>query len=137
MAIAKEAALKIKELNYIHAEAMGAAEMKHGPIALIDSRPGKEKSTVVFLFILKNETFPFLMNALDQMHSRNAYVVVITDCIDLLKDNFEKEQEKYNQWKDQLQREFEVKKGELSDKAEQWTKYQENFKRELNSRKEP
>ena len=40
MAIAREAALKIKELNYIHAEAMGATEMKHGPIALIDSRPG-------------------------------------------------------------------------------------------------
>jgi hypothetical protein len=44
------------------------------------------------------------MNALDQMHSRNAYVVVITDCIDLLKENFEKEKEKYNQWKDQLLR---------------------------------
>ena len=89
MAIAREAALKIKELNYIHAEAMGAAEMKHGPIALIDSRPGFEKSTVVFLWILDNETFPYLMNALDQMHSRNAYVVVITDCIDKLKENFE------------------------------------------------
>jgi len=37
MAIAREAALKIKELNYIHAEALGASEMKHGPIALIDS----------------------------------------------------------------------------------------------------
>lgn len=84
--------------------------MKHGPIALIDSRPGHEKSTVVFLFILQNETFPFLMNALDQMHSRNAYVVVITDCIELLKENFEKEQEKYSQWKDQLNREYEVKK---------------------------
>ena len=41
MAIAREAALKIKELNYIHAAATGATEMKHGPIALIDSRPGK------------------------------------------------------------------------------------------------
>jgi glutamine---fructose-6-phosphate transaminase (isomerizing) len=37
LAIAKEAALKIKELNYIHAEALGACEMKHGPIALIES----------------------------------------------------------------------------------------------------
>ena len=37
MAIAKEAALKIKELNYIHAEALGACEMKHGPLALIES----------------------------------------------------------------------------------------------------
>lgn len=41
LGIAKEAALKIKELNYIHAEALGACEMKHGPIALIES--GKVK----------------------------------------------------------------------------------------------
>ena len=82
MAIAKEAALKIKQLNYIHAQAMGACQMKHGPIALIQSN--KNKQTVVFLFILKNETFTVLMNALDQMHSRKAYVVVITDCLDLI-----------------------------------------------------
>lgn len=37
LAIAREAALKIKQLNYIHAEAMGACEMKHGPIALVAS----------------------------------------------------------------------------------------------------
>jgi glucosamine--fructose-6-phosphate aminotransferase (isomerizing) len=52
LAIAREAALKIKELNYIHAEAMGACEMKHGPIAMIAS--DKPKETVVFLFILDN-----------------------------------------------------------------------------------
>ncbi len=80
MAIAKEAALKIKELNYIHAEAMGACEMKHGPIALIESN--KKQETVVILFVLKNDTFTVMMNALDQMHSRNAYVVVITDCLE-------------------------------------------------------
>lgn len=37
LAIAREAALKLKELNYVHAEAMGACEMKHGPIALVAS----------------------------------------------------------------------------------------------------
>ena len=77
------------------------------------------------------------MNALDQMHSRNAYVVVITDCIELLKENFEREQDKYNQWKDQLKREYEVKKNELQDNVEKWTQYQEDYKKELNSRKEP
>lgn len=91
MGIAREAALKIKELNYIHAEAMGAAEMKHGPIALINSEPGHEKETVVFLFILDNETFPYCLNALDQMHSRNAFVVVITDCLHVLEKNFDNE----------------------------------------------
>lgn len=57
---------------------MGACEMKHGPIALVAS--DKPQETVVFLFILDNETFPLLMNTLDQMHSRKAYIVVVTDC---------------------------------------------------------
>lgn len=35
-AIAKEGALKLKELTYIHAEAFSAGELKHGPLALID-----------------------------------------------------------------------------------------------------
>ena len=56
--------------------------MKHGPIALIES--DKKQETVVFLFILQNDTFTIMMNALDQMHSRNAYVVIITDCEHLI-----------------------------------------------------
>ena len=56
--------------------------MKHGPIALIES--DKKQETVVFLFILQNDTFTIMMNALDQMHSRNAYVVIITDCENLI-----------------------------------------------------
>ena len=35
--IVKEGALKLKELTYIHAEAFSAGELKHGPLALIDS----------------------------------------------------------------------------------------------------
>lgn len=35
--VALEGALKLKEISYIHAEGYPAAEMKHGPIALIDS----------------------------------------------------------------------------------------------------
>jgi len=42
--IALEGALKLKEISYIHAEGYSAAEMKHGPIALIDS-----KTPTVFL----------------------------------------------------------------------------------------
>ena len=137
MAIARQAALKIKELNYIHAEAMGATEMKHGPIALIDSRPGKEKSTVVFLFILDNQTLNVLTNALDQMHSRNAYVVVITDCIEKLQQNFEQEKIKYNEWKDKLTREYENKSNELKGNLEEWKKFEEAHKKELNGRREP
>ena len=92
MAIAKEAALKIKELNYIHAEALGACEMKHGPIALIES--DKKQETAVILFILRNETFTVMMNALDQMHSRNAYVIIVTDCEELIEEQHKSNVEK-------------------------------------------
>ena len=52
--------------------------MKHGPIALINSEEKEE--TVVFNWILDNETYSSSMNAVDQMYSRNAYVIIITDC---------------------------------------------------------
>ena len=42
--VALEGALKLKEISYIHAEGYPAAEMKHGPIALID-----QKMPVVFI----------------------------------------------------------------------------------------
>ncbi|MGK3799675.1 SIS domain-containing protein, partial [Enterococcus faecium] len=42
--VALEGALKLKEISYIHAEGYPAAEMKHGPIALVD-----EKLPVVFV----------------------------------------------------------------------------------------
>lgn len=51
--IAKEGALKLKELTYIHAEAFSAGELKHGPLALID--PDQPEKTVVFFLILEDE----------------------------------------------------------------------------------
>jgi glucosamine--fructose-6-phosphate aminotransferase (isomerizing) len=68
---------------------MGACEMKHGPIALIESH--KKQETAVILFILRNETFTVMMNALDQMHSRNAYVIIITDCQEEIEEQHNKE----------------------------------------------
>jgi glucosamine--fructose-6-phosphate aminotransferase (isomerizing) len=47
-AIAREGALKLKELTYIHAEAFCAGELKHGPLAMIDSE--NPLSTCVRLF---------------------------------------------------------------------------------------
>ena len=52
--------------------------MKHGPIALIES--DKPKETAVILFILDNDTFEVCANAFDQMSSRNALVIIVTDC---------------------------------------------------------
>jgi glucosamine--fructose-6-phosphate aminotransferase (isomerizing) len=68
--------------------------MKHGPIALIDSDSKDRRETVVFLFIFNNDTYSVMMNALDQMHSRNAFVVVITDCEELIEENYKKSLEK-------------------------------------------
>jgi len=52
LAIAREGALKIKEVTYIHAEAFSAGEMKHGPIALIEPERNKTK---VILIIMDDE----------------------------------------------------------------------------------
>ena len=92
LAIAREAALKIKELNYIHAEALGACEMKHGPIALIES--DKPKETAVILFILDNDSYEQCANAFDQMSSRNALIIVVTDCKKKIIEHYETKKKK-------------------------------------------
>lgn len=80
--IAKEGCLKIKEVTYIQAEAYMCAEMKHGPIALIDSNhPGKTK---VLLCIFEDEHLKEMELALSEVKSRAAHTMVITDCLDLL-----------------------------------------------------
>lgn len=77
--IAKEGALKLKELTYIHAEAFSAGELKHGPLALINCE--KPKSTSVILIILDDEYFHEMNLALSEVHSRGAYTIVITNCL--------------------------------------------------------
>ncbi|EGR27583.1 hypothetical protein IMG5_193830 [Ichthyophthirius multifiliis] len=81
-AIAKEGALKLKELTYIHAEAFSAGELKHGPLALIDSE--NPKSTTILLIILDDEYLHDMKLALSEVHSRGAYTIVITNCLDKL-----------------------------------------------------
>ncbi|EAR90097.2 glucosamine-fructose-6-phosphate aminotransferase [isomerizing] protein, putative (macronuclear) [Tetrahymena thermophila SB210] len=77
--IAKEGALKLKELTYIHAEAFSAGELKHGPLALINCE--KPKSTAVILIILDDEYYHDMSLALSEVHSRGAYTIVITNCL--------------------------------------------------------
>jgi len=81
--IAKEAALKIKELTYKHAEGFSAGELKHGPLALIDST--KFKSKALILIILDDDNLNDMMLALSEVHSRNALTIVITNCAEKLK----------------------------------------------------
>ena len=71
--VALEGALKLKEISYIHAEGYPAAEMKHGPIALID-----EKMPVVFI-APQNQTFDKVISNIQEVKSRRGKVIVVTD----------------------------------------------------------
>lgn len=71
--IAREASLKLKELPYIHAEALPGGELKHGPLALIDS------STFVFLMNPKDETYSTMLAAGNEIKARGAKIVGISN----------------------------------------------------------
>jgi len=70
--IALEGALKLKEISYIHAEGYPAAEMKHGPIALVD-----EETPSVFL-IPRGAVFEKVMSNLEEIKARGGPVIAIT-----------------------------------------------------------
>ena len=70
--IALEGALKLKEISYIHAEAYPAAEMKHGPIALIN-----EDCPSVFL-VPKNEIFNKVVSSMQEIKARGGPIIAIT-----------------------------------------------------------
>lgn len=73
--IAQEAALKLKEVSYIHAEAIQAAEIKHGPIALID-----DKTLSIFIMGGDNKGGQDkIFNNIEQIKARNGKVLVITN----------------------------------------------------------
>ncbi len=67
-ATALEAALKIKEVSYIHAEAFAGGEMKHGPISLI------RKDTPCLVFVSKETESKVLSNAME-VKSRGGYLI--------------------------------------------------------------
>jgi glucosamine--fructose-6-phosphate aminotransferase (isomerizing) len=69
--VALEGALKLKEISYIHAEGYPAAEMKHGPIALVD-----ENTPSVFL-ISRGGVFDKVMSNLEEIKARGGPVIAI------------------------------------------------------------
>lgn len=71
-AVALEAALKIKEGTYIHAEAFAGGELKHGVIALI------EKGTPVFVFAPNDETYDAIMSNAMEVKARGGYIIGIS-----------------------------------------------------------
>ncbi|HEU5208703.1 MAG TPA: glutamine--fructose-6-phosphate transaminase (isomerizing) [Longimicrobiales bacterium] len=69
--VALEGALKLKEISYIHAEGLPAAEMKHGPIALID-----ENMPVVFV-APSDEVYEKVVSNIQEVKARGGRILVI------------------------------------------------------------
>ncbi|MCL5031105.1 MAG: glutamine--fructose-6-phosphate transaminase (isomerizing) [Bacteroidetes bacterium] len=82
--VALEGALKLKEISYIHAEGYPAAEMKHGPIALID-----ENMPVIFI-APKDSTYEKIISNIQEIRARKGRIIAIAsendDNIDKLVD---------------------------------------------------
>lgn len=73
--VAREGALKMKEVAYRHAEAMPASEMKHGPIALVD----KTTLCVLLLSHGDEEHVKQILNNVDEIAARDGDVLVVAD----------------------------------------------------------
>ncbi|MGD8393971.1 MAG: glutamine--fructose-6-phosphate transaminase (isomerizing) [Candidatus Eiseniibacteriota bacterium] len=69
--VALEGALKLKEISYIHAEGYPAAEMKHGPIALID-----ENMPVVFI-CLRDSAYDKIISNMEEVRARKGRILAI------------------------------------------------------------
>jgi len=69
--VALEGALKLKEISYIHAEGYPAAEMKHGPIALIN------KDMPVVFIALKDSVYGKILSNIEEVKSRGGRVIAI------------------------------------------------------------
>ena len=70
--VAQEGALKLKEVSYIHAEAYPAAELKHGPLALIS----KETPTVAIVF--NDDLLQKNLSSIEEIRARDGGVLAIT-----------------------------------------------------------
>jgi glucosamine--fructose-6-phosphate aminotransferase (isomerizing) len=71
--VAKEGALKIKEISYIHAEGYSSSSLKHGPFALLD------ESFPVLLCNMDREHTSKTMNCYEEVKSRNAPIYMISN----------------------------------------------------------
>jgi glucosamine--fructose-6-phosphate aminotransferase (isomerizing) len=69
--IALEGALKLKEISYIHAEGYPAAEMKHGPIALID------EEMPVFVIATKGPNYEKVVSNIQEVKARKGKIIAI------------------------------------------------------------
>jgi glutamine---fructose-6-phosphate transaminase (isomerizing) len=69
--VALEGALKLKEISYIHAEGYPAAEMKHGPIALID------KQMPVVVIATNKDLYDKVLSNIQEVKARNGIIIAV------------------------------------------------------------
>jgi glucosamine--fructose-6-phosphate aminotransferase (isomerizing) len=69
--VALEGALKLKEISYIHAEGYPAAEMKHGPIALVD------KDMPVIFLATRDSTYEKIIANIQEVRARQGKIIAI------------------------------------------------------------
>ena len=69
--VALEGALKLKEVSYIHAEGYPAAEMKHGPIALID------RNMPVLFLAPKDPVYSKVVSNIEEVHARGGRIIAV------------------------------------------------------------
>ena len=79
--VALEGALKLKEISYIHAEGYPAAEMKHGPIALVD------KNMPNLFIVPKDKTYDKIISNIEEIKSRKGKIIIVTDSRDKILKN--------------------------------------------------
>ena len=79
--VALEGALKLKEISYIHAEGYPAAEMKHGPIALID------KDMPVVFIATNHRTYEKVISNIQEVKSRDGKIIAIVSEHDVVARN--------------------------------------------------
>ena len=72
--IALEGALKLKEISYIHAEGYPGGEMKHGPIALIDS-----KMPVVAIALKSSNVYEKMLNNMEEVKARKGKLIALVE----------------------------------------------------------
>ena len=68
-----EGALKVKELTYMHSEGIQAGELKHGPLALVDS------TVPIILIVMRDGVYKKCMNALQQVTAREGRPILICE----------------------------------------------------------
>jgi glucosamine--fructose-6-phosphate aminotransferase (isomerizing) len=74
--VALEGALKLKEISYIHAEGYPAAEMKHGPIALID------ENMPVVVIATRNGQYEKVVSNIQEIKARNGKIIAVVNELD-------------------------------------------------------